>query len=332
MLKTAVIGVGNMGAHHARLYNDSDDVTLVGIADPDPDTVDAVGRRYKVPTYGDYQVMLDETRPEAVSVAVPTALHYSVSRQVIERGINVLVEKPITTTVAEATTLIDLAEERDVKLAVGHVDRFNPAVTELKNRLDSGELGRVFQVHARRLSPLPSRIMDMGVTIDLATHEIAIMRYLLDSEAERVYAEFERKAHVTEEDLLSGLIRFKNGVVGVLDVNWLTPTKIRQLTVTGERGMYLVDYLMQDVFFYENSAYATGDWENIGIFKSMMEGEVRKLRIDKKEPLKIEIESFVNAVVDDHKPEESGEQGLATLLLAQKLLESGSKKAVVELT
>ena len=331
MLRTAVIGVGTMGAHHARLYNDLDYVTLVGIADPDPSAAEAVGRRHNVPTYDDYQVMLDETRPQAVSVAVPTKLHYSVSRQVIERGINVLVEKPITATVEEAKDLIGLAETHSVKLAVGHIDRFNPAVTALKDRLSSGELGRVFQAHARRLSPFPLRVMDMGVTLDLATHEIAIMRYLLDSEAERVYAEFERKAHLTAEDLLSGLIRFRNGVVGVLDVNWLTPKKIRQLTVTGERGMYLVDYLKQDIYLYENSAYAAGDRENIGTFKGIVEGEVRKLHVDKKEPLKIEIESFIKAIADDHKPEESGEDGLATLLVAQKLLESGSKRTVMEL-
>ena len=138
-------------------------------------------------------------------------------------------------------------------LTVGHIERFNPAVVELQARLRAGELGRVFQVHARRVGPFPERVRDVGVVLDLAPHDIDVMRFLLDSEVARVQAETEQRINTEHEDMLAGVLRFANGVVGVLDINWLTPTKIRELSVLGERGMFVVDYLARELTFYENA-------------------------------------------------------------------------------
>src|SRR5205823_2165792 len=174
--------------------------------------------------YTDYRRMIEETRPDLAVVVVPTILHFEVASYMLDRGINVLVEKPMTDTIEEALALIELAQVRGVKLAVGHVERFNPAVIEVKRRLVAGQLGQVFHLLARRLGPFPPRIRDVGVTLDLATHDIDIMRYLADSEVQRVHAETQRRIHSTSEDLLLGVLRFANQVTGVLDVNWLTPT------------------------------------------------------------------------------------------------------------
>jgi len=328
MLRAAVIGVGAMGANHARVYNELEGVELVAIADADAKRGEAVGRRFKVPAYSDYREMLERENLDLVSVAVPTSLHHPVTLEAIARGIHVLVEKPIASTVEQAQEMIERARKRNLHLAVGHIERFNPAVIELKRRLAQGELGRVFLIHARRMGPFPERIQDMGVVIDLAAHDIDIMFYLLDSPVERVYAETMRQVHTALEDLLAGLVRFQNGALGVLDTNRLTPTKVRELAVTGERGMFLVNYLTQDLYFYENT-YAAGNWDNLGILKGVGEGNMVRLAIARKEPLRAELEDFVRAVRDGRRPAVSGEDGLRVLELALQLVRSGEEHAVL---
>jgi UDP-N-acetylglucosamine 3-dehydrogenase len=328
MLKAAVIGVGAMGMHHARVYNELDNVELVAVADADPKKADAIGRRFKVPTYSDYLEMLDEKTPDILSVAVPTSLHHKVVLDAIGRGVHILVEKPIASTVAEAEAMIAQAHARGVQLAVGHIERFNPAVIELKKRLDKGELGQVFMIQARRMGPFPERVQDMGVVIDLAAHDIDVMFYLLGVPVERVYAETMRQVHTALEDLLAGLVRFQNGVLGVLDINRLTPTKIRELAVTGQKGMFLVNYLTQDLYLYENPK-AQGDWDNMGILRGVGEGNMVKLAIPRKEPLRAELEAFLQAVQGNPAASVSGEDGLRVLRLALQLVETGEMHTVL---
>lgn len=330
VLNAAVIGIGNMGRNHARIYAELENVSLVAVADVNESAAKNLIYRHSIRIYSDYRQLLDREELDIVSVAVPTRYHCEVACEVIERGINVLIEKPLALTVHEGKQIIDSAERRDVKIMVGHIERFNPAVIEIKKRLDREELGKIFQLHSRRLSPFPERISDIGVVLDLATHEIDVMRYLLSSEVERVYAETEQRAHESEEDLLSGLMRFRNGVIGVLDVNWLTPTKVRQLSVLGEKGMYLVDYLTQDVYWYKNSDVADA-WDALEVFRGVREGEMVKIHFQKKEPLRAELESFVTAVLEDREPQVNGRDGLVAIELAQKLLESGDKHAPIGL-
>jgi predicted dehydrogenase len=331
MIRAAVIGIGNMGRHHVRVYAEMEDVEIVAVVDTDETETRKAVRSYRVKNvYTDYQKMLDQEKPDLVSIAVPTQHHAKVACEAMRRGVHVLVEKPLALTQAEGQRIIDMAASQGVKLMVGHIERFNPAITEIKRRLDGEELGRVFQVHARRLSPFPGRIQDVGVVLDLATHDIDVMRYLLGSEVERVYAEIERKAHERCEDLLSGLLRFSNGVIGVLDVNWLTPTKVRQLAIIGERGMYLADYLTQDVYWYKNSRVSS-TWDTLDVFRGAWEGDMIKIHFQKKEPLRAELESFITAVLEDQDPLVSGHDGLIALDLAQKLIKSGNKHIPIRL-
>jgi UDP-N-acetylglucosamine 3-dehydrogenase len=170
----------------------------------------------------------------------------------------------------------------------------------------------------------------VGVVIDLATHDLDIMRYLLDSEVARIYAETEQEILTGHEDLLSGLLRFENGVIGLLSINWLTPTKIRELAVTGERGMFLVNYLTQDLYFYEND-HAESQWGSLGLLRGVSEGNMVRLKIGKQEPLRVEIEAFVQAVLEDEEPAVRGEDGLTALALAQRLVQSGRENRVIAL-
>lgn len=328
MIRAAVIGVGAMGKHHARVYNDLDNVELVAVADPDEGRRRAVAGRYKIAAYADHEDLLKHEAVDVVSVAVPTVLHRQVALAAIERGVHLLVEKPIAFTVAEAQEIIVHAATAGVTLAVGHVERFNPAVSELKRRLKAGALGRIFQIHARRLSPFPHYVRDVGVVIDLATHELDIMCYLVGDQIERVYAETRRNVHEHHEDMLSGILRFKNGVVGVLDINWLTPTKVRELQITGEQGMFRVDYLEQDLYFYENSE-APSRWDAMALFKGVEEGNVLKIRVSKVEPLQAQLRAFVAAVVNGSGPIVTGLDGLRALGLARLLIASGEEGRVM---
>ncbi len=320
LIKIAVIGAGMMGMNHLRLLRDfaEDEVQLVGIAEAHEPTLKRAMSRFHVTGYADYRRMIEETQPHLVSVVVPTYLHYEVASFALNRGINVLVEKPMTSTIDEALSLIALAHLRNAKIAVGHIERFNPAVVEVKRRLSAGELGKVFHLHARRLGPFPPRIRDVGVTLDLATHDLDVMRYLTGSEIERVYAETQQRIHHKYEDLVLGVLRFFNGAIGVLDVNWLTPTKVRELSITGDRGMYLVNYLTQDLYFYEND-YSTTDWDTMRALTGVSEGTMTRLKVQKIEPLRLEYEDVIAAIRNDTLPSVTGEDGLAVLNAAIEL-------------
>ncbi|MBI5289093.1 MAG: Gfo/Idh/MocA family oxidoreductase [Chloroflexi bacterium] len=242
-------------------------------------------------------------------------------------------EKPLAATLEEGERLRDLAAAAGVPLTVGHIERFNPAVIELKRRLDAGELGRVYQVHARRLGPFPHRVRDVGVVLDLAPHDIDVMRFLLGSEVIRVQAETEQRIATEHEDMLAGVLRFANGVVGVLDVNWLTPTKIRELTVLGERGMFVVDYLARELTFFENPQAAPTDdpaWAaHHG--KGVAQGPRTEIAIEKREPLRVELEAFVGAVRTGSAVAVTAEDGLAAMRAAEALIRAANSGHGVDL-
>jgi UDP-N-acetylglucosamine 3-dehydrogenase len=326
VLKAAVIGVGAMGRNHVRVYTELDDVSLVAVADPSQANREKVERRFGVHAYADHREMLEAEKPDLVTIAVPSALHRAVALDAIAAGVHVLVEKPLAATSGEAREIIAAADAADVRLAVGHVERFNPAVAELKRRIDAGELGTIFKIHSRRFSPFPARITDVGVALDLATHEVDVLSCLFNSPIVSLRAETDRRVHLAHEDLLLGLLRFENGALGVLDINWLSPIKLRELTVTGSRGMFQVNYLTQELSFRENGWHPPTNgqgWEALSNFVGVGEGNVTSLAIHRREPLRAELESFVTAVRDGTDPPVGGREGLHALRLAEMLIEAG---------
>ncbi len=321
-LKAAVIGVGAMGRHHARVYHELDGVTLAGVADPEAEKAQFVARRYGVPTFADHRELLEATSPDLVSIVVPTRMHLRVALDAIDAGAAVLVEKPIAATLDEARELIARANAAGTALMVGHIERFNPAILALKTRLDEGALGRIFCIRARRTGPFPARVRDVGVIIDLATHDLDIMRWLVGSEVTRIQAETARRIHTDHEDLVAATLRFETGEVGILDINWLTPAKVRELSVTGEGGMFVADYLRQELTFYENTE-ADSHWEQYGDLHGVGEGNMTKLAIQRREPLAAELDAFAAAVRDGTSSPVSGEDGLAALGLALDVVRAG---------
>lgn len=319
-LRAAVIGTGSMGLNHARVYNELDAVELVGVADDSQLVVEQVGGRFRVPAYTDYRRLLAEQEPEAVTVAVPTGHHFTVARDALLAGVPTLIEKPIARTVEEGKLLLRLAEERGVVLTVGYLERFNPAVRLLKSELEKGTLGRIYQIHVRRVGPFPSRIKDVGVAVDLATHDLDVMHYLTGSPIRHVSTEISRYLHADHEDMLAALLRFENGVVGILDVSWLAPTKIRELAVSGEAGMFVVNYLTQDLTFYENAA-CSGNWPELAVL-GITEGRAIRYPVARSEPLRAQLSAFVNAVRGDTPPSVSASEALLSLETAYRLLDA----------
>lgn len=323
-LRAAVIGVGNMGRNHARIFASMEDVELVAVCDADPAAAARAAQMYRCNAYTDYRKLLDEERLDLVSVVVPTQHHYAVAREVIEHGVAALIEKPIAATVEQGQALIDAAKRAGVILTVGHIERFNPAIIALKQQIDDHELGTVFQVAARRVGPFPARIMDVGVVIDLATHEMDILNYLIGAPISRMHVELHRHIHQSHEDMLSAVLRFESGVIGILDINWLTPTKIRELSVVGERGMFVANYLTQDLTFYENDYCQNRQWSELARL-GVTEGRIVRQKVQRREPLYEELKAFAHSVRTGAPPRVSGENGLAALALANELVRVGAQ-------
>lgn len=319
-LRAAVIGLGSMGANHARVLHDLPGVDLTAVADTDPERLArATSGRPTLP-FQDYREMLREIKPDMVSVVVPTRVHRQIALDVIAAGAHVLVEKPLAATSAEANEVAAAAAKAGVALTVGHIERFNPAIQELKRRLVEGQGGRVIQIRARRVGPFPHRIRDVGVIHDLAPHDIDVMRHLLDDDVERVYAEAQGRINTEHEDIFAGILYFKGGAVGMLDINWLTPMKERTLTVLCEKGMFVANYASQSLEFYENFAATARE----GAIATVTEGPMTRYLVGNREPLRVELEAFRDAVIGKSSPPVTAADGIAALLTVEALVESSN--------
>lgn len=328
MVKVAVIGVGSMGRNHARVYSELPEADLVAVADTNLQAAHKASRQFGAQPFTDYRRMLAEMQPQAVSIAVPTALHVETALAALEAGAHILIEKPIAASLEEGQRLIEQAAVLERKLMVGHIVRFNPAIQALKQKLQAGDLGRIFQIACRRVGPFPARIRDVGVVIDLAPHDLDLMRFLTGLDPLRLYAETEQRIHTDHEDLVLGLLRFPGGVTGTLEINWLTPAKVREVLVLGERGLFRVDDLTQDLYFFENAYTGSispngGLWPALQTLKGVSEGSMTRFALQRYEPLKAELQAFLKAVQDDLPAPVTGEDGLAALRLALALVESG---------
>jgi UDP-N-acetylglucosamine 3-dehydrogenase len=330
-LTVAVIGVGSMGRNHARVYSELPEACLAGVADNDSETAKRVGQAFGVPGYQNYHQMLEAQHPQVVTIAVPTAFHEEVALAAMESGADILVEKPIAATLDEGERLIRRARELNRQLMVGHIVRFNPAIQALKYKLEKGELGRIYQIISRRAGPFPARIRDVGVVIDLAPHDLDLMRFLTGLNPLRVFAETQQRIHTDHEDLLLGLLRFPDDVSGLLEINWLTPTKVREVLVLGERGLLRVDDLTQDLYFYENAQTSSLPWSSLQNIKGVSEGSMTRFALQRYEPLKAELQAFLRAIREGGLMPVSGEDGLAALRLALALVKSGQTHQIVSM-
>ena len=293
-VNVGVIGVGAMGENHVRVYHKMEEANLMGVSDVSERALKKIEKKYGAKGYTNYCELLANPEIEVVSVCVPTTFHHAVVMEAIRHKKHVLVEKPIAFTLTEAEEMIAAAKEAGVILATGHVERFNPAVQKAKELIDDGVIGDIVSAFAKRVGPLPPRIKDVGVSIDLAIHDLDIMNYLFEEEITQVYGTMNSSFDDSEfEDHAEIMVSFDNESTGIIEVNWLTPYKRRELELTGTAGIISVDYIQQSI-------------EVFGKF-------AQDIEIVHEEPLKGELKSFLNSVVEEKEPVITGEDGLKAL-------------------
>lgn len=317
MLNVAVIGLGNMGKNHVRTYSEIDRVKLLAISDLDETKGKPMAEKYRCKYYKYYNEMLEKEKIDLVSIVVPTAFHEKVALDVIRNKVNLLIEKPIAHSIEAAEKIINEAKKNKVKLAIGHIERFNPAVQKLKEMIDQGRLGEVTSVIARRVGLFPPQIKDANVVIDLAVHDIDVINYLLGRQPDGIEANAGRALISQREDYAEIFMKYRN-ITGFIQVNWITPIKIRNLSVTGTKGYAEMDYITQDLILYESNYKK--DYETFGdVVKFSLPNKVQ-IGLEKGEPLKIELLNVIDAVEQNKEPLVSGKVGLEALKIAVEVL------------
>ena len=324
-IRVGVIGVGSMGQHHVRHFATFPDAELVAISDVDGDK-QKFADKYSCKFYTDYNDMLKEGKLDCVSIAVPTTQHKQVMMDAIDKGVHIFVEKPITDNTADAEEIIAAVKSKNLKLMVGHIERFNPVIKHLKGMLENGEFGELISIETNRLSFYQPRIRDSGILVDLAIHDIDLLNYLIGSKIDTMYAVATNKIAPRQEleDNATIVIKFKNGVIGKINVSWTSPIKIREMNIVGTKNVCKVDTISQKVEVTENFIDTRNMvWESFEEFLNKFEPKTRIIQGDVKlEPLGIELRAFLDAIKTNSEMPVTGEDGASALRIALKAIES----------
>lgn len=323
-LRAGLVGLGVMGRHHARILNSLDGVELVSAVDP-VETATAANAPFQVMS------SVDELLAAGVDycvVAVPTAFHEEVGLLLAAAGVHALIEKPLAVNKASARRLCEAFEMAGLVGAVGHIERYNPALQSARSRIEQGELGQLHQVATRRQGPFPARIADVGVVKDLATHDIDLTAWIAQKPYTSVSARTAFRSGREHEDLVSVVGTLSDDTVASHLVNWLSPFKERTTVITGERGSFVVDTLSADLTFYANGK-VQAEWDDVALFRGVSEGDVIRYAIAKPEPLRTEHERFRDAVLGLDSDIVTMREGLATVNVAEAIIESSVSGATV---
>jgi len=305
-LRFGIIGVGVMGSNHARVLSELPGVELVAIADPDRSLAMKIAKVVHCDAVADHNTLI-KLGLDAVIVAAPTHLHHAIALDCIEAGVHLLVEKPIAPTVEEGRQIVAAARRKGVKLMVGHVERFNPTVQALKEAIASED---ILSIAITRVGPFPPRMSNVGVVIDLAVHDIDLIRWFTESEIVEVQPQL-TKARAAREDIALLQFRTASGVLAHINTNWLTPFKARTVHVATRDKYVIGDLLTRQVTecfgFQPDGSYS-----------------MRHLSVGHAEPLRAELLAFVQSIRDDRQPPIGGDEGVASLEIAIQCLENGT--------
>src|ERR1700681_1091460 len=305
-IRIGVIGAGIMGSNHARVLAGLPDATLVGIVDPLPEHRSRATEFAGCRAFASLEELIDEG-VDAVTVAAPTHLHHEISLACIARGIHVLVEKPIASTVEEGRQIVAAARRKGVKLMVGHIERFNPTVQAIKQAISAED---ILSIAITRVGPFPPRMSNVGVVIDLAVHDIDLIRWFTGSEIIEGQPQL-TKGRAAREDIALLQFRTASGVRAHINTNWLTPFKARTVHVATRDKYVIGDLLTRQVTecfgFQPDGSYS-----------------MRHLSVGHAEPLRAELMAFVKSIRDDEKPIVGGDEGVASVEIAIQCLEGGS--------
>jgi predicted dehydrogenase len=318
-LKVGLIGLGMMGKNHLRILSSLEGVDLVGVADPLA-KVDITREIKGHENFTEYRELLDQGLDYCV-IAAPTGFHREISVAALSRGVNCLIEKPVSVNYKEALEIKIAADKAKKLVGIGHIERYNSAIRQLKGRLLDGDLGAIYQISLRRQGPFPSRIADVGVVKDLATHDIDLAMWLSESLFASVNAQTTHRSGREHEDLVSINGKLQNGVVVNLLVNWLSPLKERSLVVTGDKGAFVVDTLNSDLTFYENGSHEVSQ-DSFLHFKGVKQGSVTTFAFNKPEPLQVEHENFRDKLLGKESNIATLLEGIETARVADAVIES----------
>ncbi|MDH7508189.1 MAG: Gfo/Idh/MocA family oxidoreductase [Methanomassiliicoccales archaeon] len=324
MIRTGVIGVGYMGQNHARIYSEISE--LVGIYDVDTEHSRAVARRFGTQAFEKIDDLI--RRAEALSICAPTAEHFHLALMAIKAGKSVLLEKPFTGDSKKASLLANEAEKQSIVLAGGFVERFNPVVSAAKEALEVGRFGKLISISSRRVSSFPSRIRDVGVIMDLAIHDIDVIRYITSSEISEVFGMGGKFANDKFEDYVNLLLELECGVTGHVETNWLTPMKVRKVSMTCSKGYVQLDYIDQVL---EVSSSEIKEIDPGNLFQVPLEFDVRRISLKKEEPLKRELQDFLAAVRSSGKPAVRAEDAIMDLKVCEAAIQSVREKRKIEI-
>jgi len=316
-MRIVVVGIGAMGWNHARVCSELG--VLVGICDQNDSNLRKAGEEFQVPSFKNIETAILETNSNAVIIATPTTTHHDLSIMALELNQHILVEKPLCENINRAENLVKLSGKKNLTLAVGHIERHNPVIKELKNILISRELGDVITFSSKRASSFPKRVTDIGVILDLAIHDIDNAIYLMDSIPTQIYSIGGKHKGHDFEDFAHIMIRFENGKTALVEVNWVSPMRVREAIVTLEKALIKVDYMSQEVTISKSKH---SDPENPQFYPLKIESEVNTIKLEKKEPLKLEIEDFIKACLTKSSPLVSGKSAVLSLKTTIAALES----------
>jgi len=326
VLRAGLLGVGMMGRHHARVLREVDGVELVAIADPGGDPHGVAGGLGILP---DIDALIDAGIDIAV-VAVPTRFHEEAALKLAAAGVHTLVEKPIAHSLDAGQRMVEAFAAAGLVGAVGHIERFNPALQELRRRLEADDLGDVYQIATRRQGPFPSRIADVGVAKDLASHDIDLTAWVAQSDYRLVFAQTTFQSGREHEDMIAITGRLECGAIVNHLVNWLSPMKERVTVVTGEKGAFVADTATGDLTFFANGTIPL-EWESVSSFRGVSEGDVTRYAFAKREPLRVELEAFRDAVLGEDSDVVTMAQGQRTLAVVEAALASAAEGVSISL-
>jgi UDP-N-acetylglucosamine 3-dehydrogenase len=327
MLKIGVIGLGSMGKNHARVCSEIENINLVGLSDINRLTLKKISKRLGVPSYNSYKKLISEI--DCAIISTPTSTHHKIAMDFLNAGKNVLIEKPICEDIKKAQELVKKAEKEHLVLAVGHIEKHNPAVKFVKEGLEKKDFGQLITIYSKRVSNFTGRIKDIGVIFDFGVHDLDVMRYLV-GEIKSVYAKAGRfNKEIKYEDYANIMLNFNNGICGIMEINWLTPVKIRKLCLTCSDNFVEADYIDQSVTI---SSSTFDKINEMNLYHIPINYNINRVSLEKKEPLRNEIEDFINAVKQNKKPLATGEDGLITLKICNAATESYKKGKEVKIT
>jgi predicted dehydrogenase len=329
-MRGGVVGLGMIGRHHVRLLQNSERVQFVGGVDPHGDRYRSI--HDPALRFSDLDALLRGPGLDFAIVAVPTEQHVDVVERLAAAGVALLIEKPLAASSEAAERIVEICSSARVPAAVGHVERFNPALQELRRRLRAGQLGRVFTVSTIRSGPFPARVQDVGVVKDLATHDIDLVSWLSDSAIASIAAQTQHLSGREHEDLVLVTGALESGAAFNVVVDWVSPTKVRRTRVLGERGLLEADTLTADLYFYENGEVGVV-WSAAQQFRGVSEGDVTRYALRRDEPLLLEHERFLDFLRGaDDVDVVTLEQGVEIVRAAEAVLQSAREGQTVTLS